>query len=117
MLRPRPLTVALNSYIGEYQIDWQHLLGGSVVATVPVIIMFAVIEGKVVGGPTAGPVKWQSRASSPNRSGSGCREDVAIRFRAFSAVLGCSRRCMQMRPLSRQLMRLLCTRRLAKDRA
>jgi len=26
----------------------QHLLGGSVVATVPVIILFAVIEGKVV---------------------------------------------------------------------
>jgi multiple sugar transport system permease protein len=52
-----PLTVALNGYIGEYQVDWQHLLGGSVVATIPVIIMFAFIEGKVVGGLTAGSVK------------------------------------------------------------
>jgi multiple sugar transport system permease protein len=52
-----PLTVALNSYIGEYQVDWQHLLGGSVVATIPVIILFAFIEGKVVGGLTAGSVK------------------------------------------------------------
>jgi multiple sugar transport system permease protein len=52
-----PLTVALNGYIGEYQIDWQHLLGGSVVATIPVIILFAFIEGKVVGGLTAGSVK------------------------------------------------------------
>lgn len=31
--------------------------GGSVVATVPVIILFAVIEGQVVGGLTAGSVK------------------------------------------------------------
>jgi len=52
-----PLTVALNGYIGEYQVDWQHLLGGSVVATIPVIILFAFIEGKVVGGLTAGSVK------------------------------------------------------------
>jgi multiple sugar transport system permease protein len=37
--------------------DWQHLLGGSVVATIPVIILFAFIEGKVVGGLTAGSVK------------------------------------------------------------
>jgi hypothetical protein len=52
-----PLTVALNGYIGEYQVDWQHLLGGSVVATLPVIILFAFIEGKVVGGLTASSVK------------------------------------------------------------
>ncbi|MBO0832282.1 MAG: carbohydrate ABC transporter permease [Actinobacteria bacterium] len=52
-----PLPVALNGYIGQYQVDWQHLLGGSVVATIPVIILFALIEGKVVGGLTAGSVK------------------------------------------------------------
>jgi len=52
-----PLTVALNGYIGQYQVDWQHLLGGSVVATIPVIVLFALIEGKVVGGLTAGSIK------------------------------------------------------------
>lgn len=52
-----PLTVALNSYIGEYQVDWQHLFAGSVIATIPVIILFAVIERNVVGGLTAGSVK------------------------------------------------------------
>src|SRR5215469_1146420 len=52
-----PLTVALNGYIGQYQVDWQHLLGGSVVATIPVIVLFALIEGKVVGGLTAVSVK------------------------------------------------------------
>jgi multiple sugar transport system permease protein len=52
-----PLTVALNSYIGQYQVDWRHLFAGSVIATIPVIILFALIEGKVVGGLTAGSIK------------------------------------------------------------
>lgn len=52
-----PLTVALNSYIGQYQVDWQHLFAGSVIATIPVIILFAIIERNVVGGLTAGSIK------------------------------------------------------------
>lgn len=52
-----PLTVALNAYIGQYQVDWSHLFAGSVIATLPVIILFALIEGKVVGGLTAGSIK------------------------------------------------------------
>jgi multiple sugar transport system permease protein len=52
-----PLTVTLNSYIGQYQVDWRHLFAGSVIATIPVIILFALIEGKVVGGLTAGSIK------------------------------------------------------------
>jgi multiple sugar transport system permease protein len=52
-----PLTVALNSYVGQYQVDWRHLFAGSVIATIPVIILFALIEGKVVGGLTAGSIK------------------------------------------------------------
>ncbi|HEX4812187.1 MAG TPA: carbohydrate ABC transporter permease [Nonomuraea sp.] len=53
----QPLTVALNSFIGQYQVDWQHLFAGSVIATIPVIILFALIERKVVGGLTAGSIK------------------------------------------------------------
>lgn len=52
-----PLTVMLNSYIGQYQVDWSHLFAGSVIATFPVIILFALIEGKVVSGLTAGSIK------------------------------------------------------------
>ncbi|WP_284945491.1 carbohydrate ABC transporter permease [Acidisoma cladoniae] len=52
-----PLTVTLNSYIGQYQVDWSHLFAGSVISTIPVIILFALIEGKVVGGLTAGSIK------------------------------------------------------------
>jgi len=52
-----PLTVKMNTYIGQYSTDWQHLFAGSVIATIPVIILFAFIEGKVVSGLTAGSVK------------------------------------------------------------
>jgi multiple sugar transport system permease protein len=53
----RPITVEINNYIGQYSIDWGHLFAGSVIATIPVIILFAMIEGKVVGGLTAGSIK------------------------------------------------------------
>jgi multiple sugar transport system permease protein len=52
-----PLTVRLDSFIGQYSVDWQHLFGASVVATIPVFILFALIEGRVIGGLTAGSVK------------------------------------------------------------
>ena len=53
----QPVTVNLNNYIGQYSIDWGHVFAGSVIATLPVIALFAVIEGKVVGGLTAGSIK------------------------------------------------------------
>ncbi|MGH6656431.1 MAG: carbohydrate ABC transporter permease [Actinocrinis sp.] len=53
----QPLTVGLNNFIGAYSVDWQHLFAGSVIATIPVIVLFALIERKVVSGLTAGSVK------------------------------------------------------------
>jgi multiple sugar transport system permease protein len=53
----RPLTVLLDSYIGQYTVDWQHMFAASVIATIPVLILFALIERRVVGGLTAGAVK------------------------------------------------------------
>jgi multiple sugar transport system permease protein len=53
----RPLTVTINDYIGQYSIDWGHLFAGALIATVPVIILFAFIEGRVVSGLTAGAIK------------------------------------------------------------
>jgi multiple sugar transport system permease protein len=52
-----PLTVAINGFIGAYSIEWQHLFAASVVATIPVIILFALIERKVISGLTAGSIK------------------------------------------------------------
>jgi multiple sugar transport system permease protein len=37
------LAQALDSFIGQYTVDWQHLYGASVVATIPVFILFALI--------------------------------------------------------------------------
>jgi multiple sugar transport system permease protein len=52
-----PLTVRLDQFIGQYTVDWQHLFGASVVATIPVLILFALIERRIVGGLTAGSIK------------------------------------------------------------
>ena len=52
-----PLTVRLDEFIGQYTVDWQHLFGASVVATIPVLALFALIERRVVGGLTAGAIR------------------------------------------------------------
>ena len=52
-----PLTVGLTSLIGQYQVQWHFLFAGSLIAIVPVVIMFAAIEKYLVGGLTAGSVK------------------------------------------------------------
>jgi multiple sugar transport system permease protein len=53
----QPLTVAINGFIGAYNIEWQHLFAATVIATIPVIVLFAFIERKVVSGLTAGSIK------------------------------------------------------------
>ncbi|MFE2722251.1 carbohydrate ABC transporter permease [Kitasatospora sp. NPDC059327] len=53
----QPLTVGINSFIGNYTVQWNFLFAGSVIAIVPVVILFALIERKVVSGLTAGSVK------------------------------------------------------------
>lgn len=53
----KPLTVGINSYVTGYQQNWDQLFAGSLIAIVPVVILFAVIEKHLVGGLTAGSVK------------------------------------------------------------
>ncbi|MGI5164783.1 carbohydrate ABC transporter permease [Spirillospora sp. CA-253888] len=53
----RPLTVAIPSFITQYQENWQFLFATSLIAIVPVVIMFVFIERYLVGGLTAGSVK------------------------------------------------------------
>ena len=53
----QPLTVAINGFIGAYSIEWQHMFAASVIATIPVIVLFALIERKVISGLTAGSIK------------------------------------------------------------
>lgn len=53
----QPLTVGITSFIGQYQTQWQYLFAASLVAIVPVVLLFAVIERYLVGGLTAGSIK------------------------------------------------------------
>lgn len=53
----QPLTVGITSFIGEYKVQWQLLFAASLVAVVPVVVLFAFIERYLVSGLTAGSVK------------------------------------------------------------
>jgi len=53
----RPLTVGIASYVTAYVQHWDLLFAASVVAIVPVVVLFALIEPYLVGGLTAGSVK------------------------------------------------------------
>ena len=53
----KPLTVGINSYVTGYQQHWDQLFAASIIAIVPVVLLFIVIEKHLVGGLTAGSVK------------------------------------------------------------
>lgn len=53
----QPLTVSMPRFLGMYVRDWQYLFTVATVAIVPVIILFALIEKRLIGGLTAGAVK------------------------------------------------------------
>jgi len=53
----KPLTVGITSYVTAYVQHWNHLFAASVIAIVPVVVLFALIERHLVGGLTAGSVK------------------------------------------------------------
>jgi multiple sugar transport system permease protein len=53
----KPLTVGINSYVTAYEQNWSQLFAASLIAIVPVVILFALIEKHLIGGMTAGAVK------------------------------------------------------------
>lgn len=53
----QPLAVALTKFVGQYETSWHYVFGISLVAIVPVVILFMLIEKRLVGGLTAGSVK------------------------------------------------------------
>lgn len=53
----QPLAVALTKFVGQYETSWQYVFGVSIVAIVPVVVLFMLIERRLVGGLTAGSVK------------------------------------------------------------
>lgn len=53
----KPITVGINVFYGFNFIQWQYLFATSLFATIPVVILFLVIEKHLVAGLTSGGVK------------------------------------------------------------
>lgn len=53
----RTLPIGLQAFIGQYQTDWNLLMAGAVVTTVPVVVLFVFLQRYLVAGLTAGAVK------------------------------------------------------------
>jgi multiple sugar transport system permease protein len=53
----RTIPVGFAGMIGQYQIDWGLLLAGATAATIPVVILFALVGRWFVSGLTEGAIK------------------------------------------------------------
>ncbi|MBC7463937.1 MAG: carbohydrate ABC transporter permease [Actinobacteria bacterium] len=53
----QPFSVGLSLLIGYYEVKWNYLFAGSLIAIIPVFILFVMIEKYLVSGLTAGSVK------------------------------------------------------------
>ena len=53
----QPFSVGLSLLTGLYEVKWNFLFAGSLIAIIPIIILFISIEKYLVGGLTAGSVK------------------------------------------------------------
>ncbi len=53
----RPLTVAIPGFIGQYGAQWNLLMAASLLATIPVVAMFLIVERHLVRGLGAGAIK------------------------------------------------------------
>lgn len=53
----KPITVGINIFNGYNMIEWQYLFASSLVAIVPVVILFMCVEKHITSGLTSGGVK------------------------------------------------------------
>lgn len=53
----RTIPVGLTSFFGEHSVDWGLVMAGSVVASLPVVILFGLLSRYFVQGLTSGAVK------------------------------------------------------------
>jgi multiple sugar transport system permease protein len=52
-----PLTIALYNFVGRWTTQWQYLTMAAFLALIPVLILFYVIEKRLVAGLAGGAVK------------------------------------------------------------
>ncbi|WP_151477958.1 carbohydrate ABC transporter permease [Streptomyces albicerus] len=53
----QPVTVLLNTFVGQTGTDWGPLMAAATLVSVPVVCVFAMLQRYIVGGLTAGSVK------------------------------------------------------------
>lgn len=53
----RTLPIGLKTFMGQYSTQWNLLMVGAVVSTVPVVILFVFLQKHLVSGMTSGAVK------------------------------------------------------------
>ncbi len=53
----RTLPVGLTFYLGKQSIDWGHLMSGAAISALPILIIFAIFQKKIISGLTAGALK------------------------------------------------------------
>jgi multiple sugar transport system permease protein len=51
------VTVGLQSFVGEYLVDWPALMAAGVVSLAPMLVLFLLLEPFIVSGLTSGAVK------------------------------------------------------------
>ncbi len=53
----RTIPIGLANFSGEFSVNYTQLLAGSILATLPVIILYALFNGQIVKGMVSGSVK------------------------------------------------------------
>jgi multiple sugar transport system permease protein len=53
----RTLPVGLEAFIDQYGTQWNRLMAGSMVTTLPVVVLFVLLQRYLVAGLTAGALK------------------------------------------------------------
>jgi ABC-type glycerol-3-phosphate transport system permease component len=51
------LSVGIASFQGQYVVNWDYLMAGSVFTTIPIVIVFWIFQKYLISGMTAGSVK------------------------------------------------------------
>jgi multiple sugar transport system permease protein len=53
----RPITVAIQTLIGEYEVQWGLLTAGGIIGALPATILFLIVQKRLISGMTHGAVK------------------------------------------------------------
>ena len=49
--------VGISMFMGEYQTQWNELMAASLLASVPIVLLFLLVDKHLIGGLTAGSVR------------------------------------------------------------